>query len=108
MTGLRGASLDWDSGWRVTPGVRTSQETRPGLSHGINLRGKNRGGAPEGARARSTREWQHSPVWRAAASADAAPRHLRLTALRLPSFKGGPFVGIAWQNSGAQARRENG
>src|SRR6202140_5433936 len=85
MTRLRGAPLDWDSAWRVTPGIRTSQETRPGLSHGINLRGKNRGGAPEGARARSTRGWQHSPVWRAAvpeARADGnirwrgtAPRH---------------------------------
>ena len=50
MTGLRGASLDWDSGRRVTAAARTSQETRPGLSHGIDLRGKRRGGAPRGER----------------------------------------------------------
>jgi hypothetical protein len=49
-TGLRGASLDWDSGRRVTPARCTSQETRPGLSHGINLRGKRRSGAPRGER----------------------------------------------------------
>jgi hypothetical protein len=30
--------------------MRTSQETRPGLSHGIDLRGKRRGGAPRGER----------------------------------------------------------
>ena len=50
MTGLRGASLDWDSGRRLTPAGRKSQETRPGLSHGIDLRGKRRGGAPLGVR----------------------------------------------------------
>src|ERR1700735_5530032 len=51
MTGPRGASLDWDSAWRVMPALRKSQETRPGLSHGIDLRGKRRGGAPRGERA---------------------------------------------------------
>ena len=51
MTGLRGAPLDWDSARRVTPARGTSQETRPGLSHGIDLRGKRRGGAPRGERA---------------------------------------------------------
>src|ERR1700692_583873 len=96
MTGLRGASLDWDSAWRVTPGIRTSQETRPGLSHGINLRGKRRGGAPGGARARSAVRWQHLSRWRPAvpearASGNirwrgTAPRHLRLAALRLPFY----------------------
>jgi hypothetical protein len=65
MTGLRGAPLDWDSARRVTPARGTSQETRPGLSHGIHLRGKRRGGAPEGERARGAGEWQHSPAWRA-------------------------------------------
>jgi len=50
-TGPRGASLDWDSVWRVTPVWRTSQETRPGLSGGIHLRRKCRGGAPRGERA---------------------------------------------------------
>jgi len=29
MTGPRGASLDWDSAWRVTLAGRKSQETRP-------------------------------------------------------------------------------
>ena len=48
MTGPRGASLDWDSVSRVTPARRTSQETRPGLSGGIHLRRKRRGGAPRG------------------------------------------------------------
>ncbi len=58
MTGLRGAPLDWDSTWRLTAAGGTSQETRPGLSHGINLRGKCRGGAPKGERARSADGWQ--------------------------------------------------
>src|SRR5208282_1502096 len=35
----------------VTPSPAASREARPGLSHGIDLRGKRRGGAPRGERA---------------------------------------------------------
>jgi len=35
---------------RVTPVSFRSREARPGLSHGIDLRGKRRGGAPKGER----------------------------------------------------------
>ena len=48
MTGLRGAPLDWDSATAGNACCRKSQETRPGLSLGIDLRGKRRGGAPRG------------------------------------------------------------
>jgi hypothetical protein len=65
MTGLRGAPLDWDSASAGNTCRRKSQETRPGLSHGIDLRGKRRGGAPRGGRARSADEWRHSLAWRA-------------------------------------------
>jgi hypothetical protein len=84
-TGLRGAPLDWDSARRVTPARGTSQETRPGLSHGINLRGKCRGGAPKGERARSVDEWQHSLTWRAP-HPSMRLWTTRLSALCLPSF----------------------
>ena len=57
MTGARGASLWVLSMVRVTPASSRSHEARPGLSRGINLRGKYRGGAPRGERARSTFEW---------------------------------------------------
>jgi hypothetical protein len=40
MTGARGASLWVRSMVRVTPASSRSHETRPGLSRGINLRGK--------------------------------------------------------------------
>jgi hypothetical protein len=83
MTGLRGAPLDWDSARRVTPARGTSQETRPRLSHGIHLRGKRRGGAPKGERARSADGWQRSFRVARAASVDAA-LSTRLSALRLP------------------------
>src|SRR5580700_12124075 len=53
MTGARGASLWMRSMVRVTPAPSRSHEARPGLSRGINLRGKYRGGAPRGERARS-------------------------------------------------------
>src|ERR1700722_18109043 len=88
MTGPRGASLDWDSRRQVTPAVRKSQETRPGLSHGIDLRGKRRGGAPKGERV------PLDALPRPEAPADGNIRRcgadsgrLRLSALRLPSFR---------------------
>jgi hypothetical protein len=65
MTGLRGAPLDWDSTWRLTAAGGASQETRPGLSHGIHLRGKCRGGAPKGERARSADGRRRPFAWRA-------------------------------------------
>src|SRR5208282_3994102 len=51
MTGARGASLQARAMAKVTPLPAVSREARPGLSHGINLRGKRRGGAPRGERA---------------------------------------------------------
>jgi hypothetical protein len=42
MTGARGASLWARSMVRVTPASSRSHEARPGLSRGINLRGKYR------------------------------------------------------------------
>ena len=42
MTGARGASLWVRSMVRVTPASSRSHEARPGLSRGINLRGKYR------------------------------------------------------------------
>src|ERR1700691_1571471 len=53
MTGARGASLWVRSMVRGTPAPSRSHEARPGLSRGINLRGKHRSGAPRGERARS-------------------------------------------------------
>ena len=96
MTGPRGASLDWDRVWRVTPVRPTSQETRPGLSGGIHLRRKRRGGAPRGERAAQAR-----------AASDDAAMEVRLSALRLPSFyEGGTGNGLVRQNSDAGASRE--
>src|SRR5208282_3700717 len=45
-TGARGASLQSRSTARVTPASSRSREALPGLSHGIDLRRKRRGGAP--------------------------------------------------------------
>jgi hypothetical protein len=69
MTGARGASLWVRSMVRVTPASSRSHEARPGLSRGINLRGKYRGGAPRGERARSAFRRQRLGVWRATAPA---------------------------------------
>ena len=49
-----------------------AQETRPGLSGGINLRRECRCGAPRGERARSAAGWQHPIAWRA-----PRPKHLQ-------------------------------
>ena len=66
---------------RVTPVPSRSREARPGLSRGIDLRGKHRGRSAERRarprhfqvatfesvarfRARSTFAWQHADVWR--------------------------------------------
>jgi hypothetical protein len=48
MTGARGASLQARAMAKVTPLPAVSREARPGLSDGINLRRKRRGGAPRG------------------------------------------------------------
>jgi hypothetical protein len=47
MTGARGASLQARISAEVTPSHRVSREARPGLSHGIDLRGKRRGRSAE-------------------------------------------------------------
>ena len=71
MTGLRGAPLDWDSATAGNACCRTSQETRPGLSLGLDWRGKRRGGAPRGEPPPyASLDTEHSEG--AAASADAA------------------------------------
>ena len=50
---------------RVTPDDAESQEARLELSGGVNSPKRVRGGAPEGARARSAVRWQHLTAWRA-------------------------------------------
>jgi hypothetical protein len=80
----------------------------------------NRGGAPKGERAallvprqcgaggeRSARRIR----WQAFFLCGGAEPVVRLSALRLPSFKGGTwkgFLAVAWENSDAKAHRENG
>jgi hypothetical protein len=87
MTGPRGASLDWDSARRVTPAARKSQETRPGLSHGIDLRGKRRGGAPRGERP-PMRPLPHPKRQRMATFVCVVRQWMvRLSALRLPVWE---------------------
>src|ERR1700733_10646583 len=98
MTGLRGASLDWDTATAGNACCRKSQETRPGLSLGIDLRGKRRGGAPRGEPPPyASLGTEHSEG--AAASADAASIQLRLTALRLPFWEAQE---LAWRHCETQ------
>jgi hypothetical protein len=88
MTGPRGAPLDWDSVAAGNTCRRTSQETRPGLSHGLIGVASAAVERREASPLRVLRDAaEHSEG--AAASADAASFGLRLPALRLPSFKGG-------------------
>src|ERR1700733_9615344 len=90
---------------KLTPSPAKPRETRPGLSGGINLRRKRRGGAPRG---------EPPPYFspqRGKYGGGSRTRRCglwttRLSALHPLVFLGGPFVGLAWQNSGAHAPRE--
>jgi hypothetical protein len=108
MTGLRGAPLDWDSATAGNACCRKSQETRPGLSLGLDWRGKRRGGAPRGERARSADEWQHSFAWRAAVLRRA--RLQRQCAFRRSAsllFEGGnrKWLGVIGETQNSDAKR---
>src|SRR5208282_1607312 len=105
MTGARGASLQARAMAKVTPLPAVSREARPGLSDGINLRRKRRGGAPRGERASPS---PPSPACgggrRGAQGARRASQARTCGApvgAPLPSFRG-----ELMQNSGADASRE--
>ena len=89
---------------RVTPDDAKTQEARLELSGGVNSPKRVRGGAPEGARARSAVRWQHLTAWR-------APHPLvRLVEFALfgapPPFIGGLTCSGLRQSSDAKAHRE--
>jgi hypothetical protein len=90
---------------RVTPDVRTSQETRPGLSHGIDLRGKRRGGAPRGER--SPMRPQPRPKHSRMATSESVARPMEGAPVGAPP----PFVGGGFWNGVCKTRmrwhREN-
>src|SRR5271156_6652572 len=81
---------------RVTPASSRSREARPGLSRGIKLPGKRRGGAPRGERA----PMSPPPPPFGAAHGWWGPPRARL-----------PFVGrlfeVAFARTRARVRREN-
>jgi hypothetical protein len=82
---------------KVMPSSSGSHEARPGLSHGIDLRGKRRGGAPRGERAdRKAR----GPCFAGTAMV------VRLSALR-SLFLGAKDSFRCWQSSDASTHREN-
>src|SRR5208282_5626266 len=112
MTGARGASLQARAMAKVTPLPAVSREARPGLSHGIDLRGKRRGGAPRGERASPSppspacgggRRGAQGALPRFA-SADMWCACRRSAPLAL--FEGRSWHGVA--SLGRPARRENG
>src|SRR5271168_856355 len=84
---------------RGKPAPSRSREARPGLSRGIKLPGKRRGGAPRGERAAI------SP----AAAPDGAANGWCACRRSASPLWGGTWkglLGIAWQSSDAYAPRE--
>jgi hypothetical protein len=108
MTGARGASLYLPSMARVTPASSRWHEARPGLSDGINLRRKRRGGAPRGERA------SPSPPSRACGRGrrGAQGAQPRFASADMDGAPVGAPPPLGWgeerikQNSGADASRE--
>jgi len=88
---------------RVTPDDAESQEARLELSGGVNSPKRVRGGAPEGARARSAVRWQHLTAWRAP---HPPVRPVQFALFGAPPPFGEGLRAVAWQSSDAKAHRE--
>ena len=111
-------SLDWDRKGRVTP-ASTPRPRKHGLELSCGVKAAMRA-AVERRKARAPEARSGGNIWvrgappcpkreRMATFAGVARRQDNCAFRRSASLHlGGPFVGIAWQSSGAQSCRENG